>query len=170
MSSAPRKSVNTGARSELENRALLSARALVDRMRALYRELERQTGAPITQHRALACIGAEPGITASTLAEQLGMQRPAVSHVLKNLTARGWIERRRSSDDQRSVRIFVTAEGQKLLSATAGSAVGTLQRAVLSLDTAKLAQLAIGLETLIGFLPDVHPGVVRDRKRGARHR
>jgi DNA-binding MarR family transcriptional regulator len=121
-------------------------------MRALYRELEQQTGAPITQHRALVCIGAEPGITASTLAERLGMQRPAVSHVLKNLTARGWIERTRDSDDQRSVRVHVTAEGQKLLNATAGSAVGTLQRAVRGIDTAELESLAVGLEALLAKL------------------
>ena len=52
----------------LEIDALLSARALVDRMRKFYRELERMTDAPITVHSALACIGEEPGIPASRLA------------------------------------------------------------------------------------------------------
>jgi DNA-binding MarR family transcriptional regulator len=153
MSSSSRKpSSGARARSDLENRALLSARALVDRMRSLYRELERKTGAPITQHRALVCIGAEPGITASVLADKLGMQRPAVSHVLRNLEAQGWVERRRSPNDQRSVRIHVTDEGQKLLNATAGSAVGTLQRAVKGIDNDELEQLATGLEALLAQL------------------
>ena len=112
-------------RGALERDALLSARALVDRMRTLYRELERMTDAPITVHRALACIGEEPGIPASRLASRLGMQRPAVSHVLKRLAARGWIERRRHEGDQRSVQIHPTADGQQILRATSGRAVGT---------------------------------------------
>jgi len=141
-------------RSELEREALLSARALVDRMRTLYRELERATDAPITVHRALACIGESPGLTASHLAARLGMQRPAVSHVLKGLVARGWIERRRHEGDQRSIQIHPTAEGHQILRATGGRAVGTLQRAVRDLKTRELEQLAAGLTSLILRLPE----------------
>lgn len=157
--SSPRKHTSritpalTG-RSSLERDALLSARALVDRMRTLYRELERATDAPITVHRALACIGEEPGIPASRLATRLGMQRPAVSHVLKRLVARGWIERRRSEGDQRSVQIHATAEGQQIMRATSGRAVGTLQRAVRGMSARQLQQLAGGLAALLSRLPD----------------
>ena len=149
----------TGAtrRAVLEREALLAARTLVDRMRALYRELERMTGAPITMHRALACIGENPGLPASQLATRLGMQRPAVSHLLKGLSERGWIERRRSDGDQRSVRISPTARGQKILRATGGRAVGTLQRAVRGLSTRELRQLAGALSSLLALLPDPTP-------------
>jgi len=160
--SSPRKRKSRGAagsadRSVLEREALLSARALVDRMRALYRELERMTDAPITVHRALTCIGEEPGIPASRLATRLGMQRPAVSHVLKGLAARGWIERRRHEGDQRSVQIHVTADGKQILRATSGRAVGTLQRAVRGLSARELDRLASGLAALLARLPDPHP-------------
>ncbi|MCI3951926.1 MAG: hypothetical protein K0R53_1423 [Burkholderiales bacterium] len=141
-------------RSALEREALLSARALVDRMRTLYRELERMTDAPITVHRALTCIGEEPGIPASRLAQRLGMQRPAVSHVLKGLVARGWIERRRHEGDQRSVQIHPTAEGLQILRVTSGRAVGTMQRAVRGLSARELKQLADGLAALLVRLPD----------------
>ncbi|HEX5688471.1 MAG TPA: hypothetical protein VFX76_00615, partial [Roseiflexaceae bacterium] len=67
------------ARATREQRALLAARALVDRMRTLYRELEQLTGTHIAAHRALTCIGSEPGIAASKLASALGMRRPALS-------------------------------------------------------------------------------------------
>jgi DNA-binding MarR family transcriptional regulator len=123
-------------------------------MRALYRELERMTEAPITMHRALACVGESPGLTASQLAARLGMQRPAVSHVLKGLAARGWIERRRHERDQRSVQIHPTAEGQQVLRATGGRAVGTLQRAVRGLKSRELQQLTAGLASLLARLPD----------------
>jgi DNA-binding MarR family transcriptional regulator len=161
MSSARKRSVrSTGAltgRAALERNALLSARALVDRMRTLYRELERMTDAPITVHRALSCIGEEPGIPASRLATRLGMQRPAVSHVLKGLVARGWIERRRHEEDQRSVQIHPTADGLQILRATSGRAVGTLQRAVRGLSARELQQLADGLAALLLRLPEAQP-------------
>lgn len=167
MSSPRKRSVRTTpgltTRGALERDALLSARSLVDRMRALYRELERMTDAPITVHRALACIGEEPGIPASRLAARLGMQRPAVSHVLKGLVARGWIERRRHEGDQRSVQIHPTAEGQQILRATSGRAVGTLQRAVRSLNPRQLQQLAGGLSALLARLPDAPPSQPRAR-------
>jgi DNA-binding MarR family transcriptional regulator len=143
----------SGARSALENRALLAARALVDRMRALYRELEQMTGAPITLHRAMVCIGNDPGLPASSLANQLGMQKPAVSHVLKNLESRGWIERRRNDGDLRTIHIHCTQAGRQLLKATAGRAVYTLQRAVCRLQEEDLGKLAAGIEKLLLELP-----------------
>src|SRR5688572_19084027 len=161
MSSARKRSARNPSgptrRNTLERDALLSARALVDRMRTLYRELERMTDAPITVHRALACIGEEPGIPASRLATRLGMQRPAVSHVLKGLVARGWIERRRHEGDQRSVQIHPTADGLQILRATSGRAVGTLQRAVRGLSARELRQLVDGLAALLVRLPDLRP-------------
>ncbi len=138
----------------LENRALLAARALVDRMRALYRELEQMTGAPITHHRALVSIGQEPGLTASRLAALLGMQRPAVSQLLKSMTQRGWVERRRSDEDQRAVHVFITAAGKQVLQATAGRAVFTLQRAVCSMSVEKLEALIGSVEMLLTQLPE----------------
>ncbi|HSC07782.1 MAG TPA: MarR family transcriptional regulator [Steroidobacteraceae bacterium] len=150
-------------RDRLEQRALLAARSLVDRMRALYRELERLTGAPIAVHRALACIGDEPGITASSLALSLGMQRPAVSHVLRSLVERGWVERVRSASDQRSVRVYLTAAGRTLRDATAGRAVGALQRSVRRLSQDKLKSLAVGLEEVLKHLPAPPAEAVRMR-------
>jgi len=141
-------------REQLEARALRSARALVDRMRALYRELEELTGAPITMHRALNVIGTSPGIQASQLASQLDMRRPAVSQLLKNMAARGWVRRTRDEADQRAVRVYLTSEGQRLVRATAGRAVGTLHRAVQSLDAQSLERLASALPALVQSLPE----------------
>ena len=174
MSSARQRSHrNTGGltgRAAIERDALLSARALVDRMRTLYRELERMTDAPITVHRALTCIGEEPGIPASRLATRLGMQRPAVSHVLKGLATRGWIERRRHDGDQRSVQLHPTAEGLQILRATSGRAVGTLQKAVRGLSARELRQLADGLAALLVRLPDTKASSLAPRATAASRR
>ena len=56
------RSPGSTSRAQREHAALLLARTLVDRARALYRELEQRTGAPVQAHRALAVIAAEPGI------------------------------------------------------------------------------------------------------------
>ncbi len=148
-----------------ERRALLAARALIDRMRAMYRELEQLTGAPIAAHRALTVIGAEPGIAAAKLAVAIGMRKSALSHVLKYLVERDWAERVRDAADQRSVRLFVTPEGRKLLQATSGRAVGTLQRSVARLSDEELAGLALGLESVLKHLPEVSPTVAVRRPR-----
>lgn len=140
-------------RCENETQALIAARALIDRMTVLYRDLERTTGAPIALHRALASIGAVPGIPASKLAEQLGIQRPGVSHVLKSLAGRGWVERVRSDADQRSVRLYVTPAGQSILDATSGRAAGTLQHCVRQLSDAELEGLRQGLAAVLKHLP-----------------
>jgi DNA-binding MarR family transcriptional regulator len=152
-------------RGEREQRALIAARALVDRMRAMYRELEQLTGAPIAAHRALTCINAAPGISASHLATALGMRRSAMSHVLNDLDERGWIERKRDEVDQRSVRIHVTAEGRKLLHATSGKAVGNLQRAVSRLQDAELESVAAGIERMLEHLPDLQGGRARKARQ-----
>jgi len=167
MNQAKARTTSARKRSSLENQALVAARALVDRMRTLYRELERLTDAPITLHRALVAIGNEPGLPASQLARLLGMQRPAVSQVLKSLAVRGWIERQRSPDDQRSVKIFPTSDGRQILNATAGRAVGTLQRAVRGLSAQKLVQLAAGLEALLAQLGDEQALVAPVRSKQA---
>ena len=144
----------TPRRAVREHRALLAARALVDRMRGLYRELEQLTGAPIGLHRALNVIGAAPGIQASRLAQALGMQRPAVSQLLRGMVARGWIERRRGEPDQRAVQIHLTASGRRMLKVTVGRAIGILQRAVATLDDADVERLAESLPRLLQHLPE----------------
>ncbi|MGC4030009.1 MAG: MarR family transcriptional regulator [Steroidobacteraceae bacterium] len=144
-----RRRPQAAQREALEHSALLLARALVDRMRSLYRELERHTGAPVQMHRALACVAASPGIAASGLANELGMQRSALSHLLRSLVERGWVQRQRDVLDQRSVRLFVTASGHEVVQATAGRVAGILQRAVNQLDDRDLVRLERSLSALL---------------------
>lgn len=144
-----------------EHRAVLAARTLIDRMRELYREVEKLTDAPIAVHRTLACIAEEPGIAASKLADALGMQRPAMSQVLNHLTQREWIERVRSDLDQRSVQIFLTPQGRQVIKATSGRAVGALQRAITHLAERELDVFAAAAERIYEHLPEPTRSVMR---------
>jgi DNA-binding MarR family transcriptional regulator len=140
-------------RTNLENSALLRTRSVVDRMRALYRELEQLTDAPITLHRALLCIGEDPGLSVSVLAVRSGMKRPAMSQALKSMTSRGWVTRRASTTDRRSVHLDLTAAGRQVLKLTSGRAVGMLKRAIQNLTLQDLLQLDAGLAALLEELP-----------------
>lgn len=148
-------------RRSAERRALLATRELIDYMRARYRELEQLTGAPISMHRALVVIAARPGITASQLAASLGMKRPAVSHVLKGLAKRAWVERVRTTSDQRSVQLFVAPDGQRIIQNTGGKASGRLQRAMQRLSDAEIDGLAIAMTALISHLGAKTPPLPR---------
>jgi DNA-binding MarR family transcriptional regulator len=128
--------------------ALLAVRTVIDPMRERYRSLERATGAPITSHRVLAAIGAMPGIGASALAQQLGMNRPAMSQALKSLEERGWISRRRDLGDGRSVQLRLTDSGAQLLRSTVGRASGTLDRCIRALSDAELRAATVGLRAI----------------------
>lgn len=147
------------ARAEIEHSALLLSRTLVDRTRSLYRALERSTGAPVQAHRALVSIADEPGIQSSRLAVVMGMQRSAVSHLLKSLSRHGWIERRRGGGDQRSVHLFVTDAGSEVVNATAGRVVGVLQHAVQQLKDEQLEELERSLQALLQHIEPSAPGM-----------
>jgi DNA-binding MarR family transcriptional regulator len=139
---------NVLQRDRQRREALLAMRAVIDQMRERYRALERATGAPITSHRVLAAIAATPGIGASALAQQLGMNRPAMSQVLKSLDDRGWISRRRDLGDGRSVQLHITQSGGQLVRSTVGRASGTLDRCIRALSDAELRAATLGLRAI----------------------
>lgn len=151
-------------RLEVQQAALLLARSLVDRTRSLYRELEYSTGAPVQAHRALALIADSPGIQSSHLAASLGMERSALSHLLRTLSEQGWIERRRESHDQRSVHLHVTRAGHDMVGATAGRMVGVLQNAVQQLDDSHLLELESALRALMQHIEIPAPVSVSSKR------
>jgi MarR family transcriptional regulator, organic hydroperoxide resistance regulator len=139
---------NVLQRDRQRREALLAMRAVIDQMREHYHALERATGAPITSHRVLAAVAATPGIGASALARQLGMNRPAMSQVLKSLDDRGWISRRRDLGDGRSVQLRITQSGGQLVRSTVGRASGTLDRCIRALSDVELRAATVGLRAI----------------------
>lgn len=56
----------------------------------------------------------EPGHTVATLARDLETDPPAVTRALDRLQAKGLVERERSNEDRRVVKLVLTAEGRKV--------------------------------------------------------
>lgn len=64
---------------------------------------------------ALALIAANPGLSQTTLAREIGFDKATVVALLDSLERLGWAERRRSPDDRRRHSLYVTSVGVKAL-------------------------------------------------------
>ncbi len=60
-------------------------------------------------------VGLNPGTNQKSIADQMYVATPTVSKILSNLEKKGLIERKKDSKDKRTLRIFLSDEGQKLL-------------------------------------------------------
>ena len=69
--------------------------------------------------------------TPSALAEFVGITRATASQMVRRLEGKGYLERRRSAEDQRSVTLHVTPRGEKFL---ARDPINPLVNAVSALD------------------------------------
>ena len=60
---------------------------------------------------ALALIAANPGLSQTTLAREIGFDKATVVALLDGLERMGWAERRRSANDRRRHSLYVTTKG-----------------------------------------------------------
>ncbi|MEP3276507.1 MAG: MarR family winged helix-turn-helix transcriptional regulator [Stappiaceae bacterium] len=63
----------------------------------------------------LSGVGLEDVNTPSSLAQYIGITRPAVSRLLRTMEHRGWLERAGHDADGRGIAVFLTDEGQRKL-------------------------------------------------------
>ncbi len=98
------------------------------------------------QYLVFLVLWERDGLTVKALGQRLSLDSGTTTPLLKRLEARGLIERRRDEEDERQVRIFLTAAGralrQKALSVplAAGKATG--------LNRATADQLRVSLDRL----------------------
>lgn len=64
---------------------------------------------------SLAIIAANPGISQNVLSREVGLDKSATVQIVDDLEARGWAERRRSTNDRRYYELVVTGAGQEAL-------------------------------------------------------
>ncbi|MDO8379642.1 MarR family winged helix-turn-helix transcriptional regulator [Phenylobacterium sp.] len=64
---------------------------------------------------ALALIAANPGLSQTTLAREIGFDKATVVALLDSLERLGWAERQRSTEDRRRHSLYVTPVGEKAL-------------------------------------------------------
>lgn len=61
-------------------------------------------------------LWAEQGVSQQYLAEKTAKDKACLTHLVNNLEKRGWVIRRKDMKDQRSKLIFLTPEGEHMVS------------------------------------------------------
>lgn len=94
----------------------------------------------------------DPGISVRVVAEKMAIHQTTVSNLLDTLEKRSLISRRRDSNDQRVVKLELTADGAAILMKAPMPARGLLPEALSRLDAESLTDLNKGLRALIGII------------------
>ncbi|WP_183030125.1 MarR family winged helix-turn-helix transcriptional regulator [Altericroceibacterium spongiae] len=63
----------------------------------------------------LSLISDNPGINQGRAGKVLDIQRPNMVALITELTDRGWVERRKDPEDRRALALFLTDDGQRIL-------------------------------------------------------
>ncbi len=137
--------------------------------RPFHERVGREHQLTLNEWRTMAVLGAQPGLTASQVADQTGLDKMAVSRALAGLKRHRRVQCREDPTDQRRSRLHLTAAG-KALHATV-SELGREREAALfaGVGADELARLGATLDRLIASVGgDVEgqahaPAVARSR-------
>ena len=122
----------------LVSRATVSATRTRHRLPAL----------PEAQVVVLHTLRTHPSMTPAELAEQLGLARPTVSNLLRDLEAAGLVTRERSESDRRSVLLTITDQARQVQDAFHRGRVEVLSTAWADLDQADRTALTAATPAL----------------------
>lgn len=117
--------------------------------RPFHERVGREHQLTLNEWRTMAVLGAQPGLTASQVADQTGLDKMAVSRALAGLKRHRRVQCREDPTDQRRSRLHLTAAG-KALHATV-SELGREREAALfaGVGADELARLGSTLDRLI---------------------
>jgi DNA-binding MarR family transcriptional regulator len=130
------------------DRALIRATRATRRLPAL----------PESQVAVLRRLAATGGCTPARLAADLGLARPTISNLVRDLTATGLVERQPAPSDGRSVLLVPTGRGRALLAAFREGRAEVMAEAVAGLPAEDHADLAAALPALARLLDRVRGG------------
>ena len=79
-----------------------------------YRPILDELGLTYTQYVTIVALWEEDGLTVSGLGEKLFLESNTLTPILKKLEGMGYVERLRSAEDERIVRVHLTKSGRRL--------------------------------------------------------
>ncbi len=83
-------------------------------MDATYRLLLEQHGLTYPQYTVVSVLRQHGPTPVTGIARRLGLSTNTVSPLLKRLERQGWVSRRRSTEDERTVLVDLTTDGRRL--------------------------------------------------------
>jgi len=114
-----------------------------------FQRIETNCGVSGAQLWALSEVAATPGLTISELARKLSIHLSTSSNLLDKLEAQELIRRERNQQDQRVVRVFLTAAGARTLRKAPKPAAGVIPDALRKMPHSALKALKRDLGTLL---------------------
>ncbi len=114
-----------------------------------FQRIESRCGVSGAQLWALREIDRRPGLTISELARVLSVHLSTSSNLLDKLQHHGLVRRERRSSDQRLVRVYLTAEGKRLLARAPKPVEGVIPDALGRLPATALRRLHHDLKVLL---------------------
>ncbi|CAM5539995.1 MarR family transcriptional regulator [Streptomyces tanashiensis] len=139
----------------LDNQICFSLHAATRAFNGVYRGALKELGLTYPQYLVMLVLWEHGELPVKGIGERLRLDSGTLSPLLKRLEAAGYVERRRSAEDERSVTVRLTADGTALRE----KALGVPRRiaAATGLDLAELGELRERLHVLAARLDGVDP-------------
>jgi len=115
----------------------------------VFMEETHEAGITPVQYAALHAVASHPGIDQSTLASGIGFDTSTIGGVIDRLQARGWVQRRVLPEDRRVRQLFVTNEGEALLSDVQDAVLRTQARILAPLNRTEQKEFLRLLKVLV---------------------
>lgn len=132
--------------------ALRQFRVIFGAVRQHFKAIEKACGVSGAQIWAMAALRQTPGLKVSELAQALSIHPSTASNLLDKIEKAGLIRRERNSVDQRVVKLYLTAAGDKALDKAPQPLTGILTHALGQLPDDALARLNQDLAALIAHM------------------
>ena len=144
----------------LEEEAYLSLERTTDALRRQVAALLRDSDLTPTQYNALRILraAASEGHLTGEIGERLVVQDPDIPRLVDRLEKRGWVTRRRQTDDRRCVRVTITKVGKKVIDALDAPMQALHVAQLRSLGATNLRQLITSLAVVREKLSDLTTG------------
>lgn len=130
-------------------------RLVVGAVRQHSRALEKACGMSGTQVWMLATIAERPDIRVSELGQALSIHVSTTSNLLDRMARAGLIERMRSEEDRRVVRLRLTDAGRAAIERAPKPLTGPISDALGKMPAGALAKLDASLAVLIDHMSEI---------------
>ncbi|MFF4171902.1 MarR family winged helix-turn-helix transcriptional regulator [Streptomyces sp. NPDC001744] len=140
----------------LDRQICFSLHAAARAFNGVYRDALRELGLTYPQYLVMLVLWEHRELSVKGIGERVRLDSGTLSPLLKRLEAAGYVERRRSAEDERSVTVRLTEAGAGLRE----KALGVPRRiaAATGLDLGELHDLRERLDALTVRLAAVDPG------------
>ncbi|OPG12302.1 MarR family winged helix-turn-helix transcriptional regulator [Microbispora sp. GKU 823] len=139
----------------LENQVCFALAVASRSVIGLYRPLLEPMGLTHPQYLVMLALWQYAPLSVKDLSRLLQLEPATLSPLLKRLEAAGLVERRRASDNERSLAIVLTGEGRALRQQAEKVPVAIVER--LGMELTELQSLHQALTRVIAAANGVHP-------------